>query len=118
MDDIICIHNDKKYLKYCLEKINKKLEKYKLRLNIKKTKIDSIKNGLDFLGYRFIIKNDKVILKVRKRVKKNFKKKIKALNILFKYKYIDKNEYDNLMCSYKGIFKWGDCGSLRYNCLK
>lgn len=36
MDDIICIHEDKDYLKYCLKNINEKIEKYKLRLNPKK----------------------------------------------------------------------------------
>ena len=40
MDDIICISEDKEYLKYCLGEIEKIVNKYRLVLN-KKTKIYS-----------------------------------------------------------------------------
>lgn len=50
MDDFIIIHENKEYLKYCLNKIKEKIEReYKLKLNPKKTRIDNIKNGIDFL---------------------------------------------------------------------
>ena len=66
MDDFIIIHNDKNYLKHCLKEIRKYLfYKLKLDLNEKKTKVESIKNGIDFLGYRFIIKNNKIVMKLR-----------------------------------------------------
>ena len=49
MDDFIIIHEDKNYLKYCLNYIKKYLfNNLKLELNDKKTKIDSIRNGIDF----------------------------------------------------------------------
>ena len=68
VDDIVIIHHDKQYLKYCLNKIKEKMKReYKLKLNPKKTRIDNIKNGIDFLGYVFYIKNGKAILKLRKR---------------------------------------------------
>ena len=87
MDDFIIIHEDKDYLNYCLKQIRKYLcDNLKLGLNEKKTRIDNIKNGIDFLGYRFIIKNNKVIMKLRNRVKKNSQKKVKCLNELFNFK--------------------------------
>ena len=115
MDDFVIIHHDKEYLERCLILIEKELkEKYKLELNLNKTRISSIKNGIDFLGYRFYIKNNKVILKLRTRTKKKFKKKIKRLNELYKYNMISKKEFYCGIASYKGILKWGSCRNLYY----
>lgn len=115
MDDFVIIHHDKSYLKYCLNKIRNKIENnYKLKLNPKKTKIDNIKNGIDFLGYKFYIKEDKVILKLRNRTKKKFKKKVNNLKILKKYGYIDSVSFKRQISSYKGLLKWGSCNNLWY----
>ena len=115
MDDFIIIHEDKDYLNYCLKQIRKYLcDNLKLGLNEKKTRIDNIKNRIDFLGYRFIIKNNKVIMKLRNRVKKNFKKKVKFLNELILNNYISKKEFKNLLSSYKGLLINGNCNYLYY----
>ena len=116
VDDFVIIHHDKQYLKYCLSKIKDKLEKeYKLKLNPKKIRIDNIKNGIDFLGYVFYIKNGKVIMKLRKRNKTNFKKKVKKIKLLKKYNYIDEIEFKNQISSYFGLLKWGSCNNLWFN---
>ena len=113
MDDFIIVHEDKKYLNYCLEKIEKYLtNKLKLELNINKTKINGIKNGIDFLGYRFIIKNNKIIMKLRTRVKYNFKRKIKNLMMLVNSDYIDKKTFYKWLSSYNGLLKYGHCKNL------
>ena len=76
--------------------------------------VNSIKNGIDFLGFRFYVKDKKIILKVRNDCKKRFKKKMKKFN------------YD-VFQGYKGHFKWGNCNSLIFfidnnvknnNCIK
>ena len=78
MDDGVILSNDKEYLKNCLKEIEKMVLKYRLCLN-RKTKIINVsKEGLDFLGFRYCIINNKVILKVRKLTKKNFKRKMKV----------------------------------------
>lgn len=116
MDDFIILHEDKDYLNLCLKQIRKYLfDNSKLELNEKKTGIDNMKNGIDFLGYRFIIKNNKVIMKLRNRVKKNFKKKVKHLQELFINHYISKKEFKNLLSSYKGLMMYGDCNYLYYS---
>ena len=115
VDDFVIIHENKNYLKYCLNKIKEKIEKeYKLKLNPKKTRIDNIKNGIDFLGYIFYIKDGKVIMKLRKRNKTNFKKKANNLKLLKKYNYIDEIEFKKQILSYKGLLKWGNCNNLWY----
>ena len=119
VDDFVIIHHDKDYLKYCLKQIKNKLETdYKLKLNPKKTRIDSIKKGIDFLGYMFYLKNNKVILKIRKRTKKMFKTKLKDLKLLKKHNYITKKEFYIMSNSYKGLLKWGNCSNLYYQVFK
>ncbi len=97
----------------------KKLETdYKLKLNPKKTRIDSIKKGIDFLGYMFYLKNNKVILKIRKRTKKKLKTKLRDLKLLKKYNFITKKEFYIMSNSYKGLLKWGNCSNLYYQVFK
>ena len=116
MDDFIILHEDKDYLKLCLKQIRKYLfDNLKLELNEKKTRIDSIRNGIDFLGYRFIIKNNKVIMKLRVRTKYNFKRKVKELKKLLDNKYINKINFKNLLSSYKGLLMHGNCNNLYYS---
>ena len=97
----------KEYLKYCLKKINQFVLKYGLHLNDKTKIINVSKNGVDFIGFRFYI-SDKIILKIRNNTKKKFKRKVK----LIKKGKIENSK--NVIASYKGHFKWGNC----YNLLK
>lgn len=114
MDDGVILSNDKEYLKYCLKKIEKIVKKYKLSLN-KKTKIINVsKEGLDFLGFRFCIINNKVILKIRKLTKKNFKRKMK---LAFNGK-IPLERGLKIISSYRGHLKWGNCYNLMKRNLK
>ena len=57
MDDGVLIHENKEYLRYCLIEIERMVDKYKLSLN-KKTRIYKMSEGIEFLGFRFIIKNN------------------------------------------------------------
>ncbi len=110
MDDGILLCHSKEYLQYCLEEITKQIKKYKLKLN-KKTKIINVnKEGLDFLGFRFYIINDKLIMKVRNDTKKRYKRKIKAI----KKNIIPSDKALAIKNSYQSHLKWGNC----YNLLK
>ena len=106
--DGVLIHKDKEYLKYCLKEIGKIVSKYKLKLN-NKTSINHIKNGLDFLGFRFYIINNKVVLRLRNTTKKNFKRKIKKYYLLYSKKKVTKKEYNMFLSSYLGHLKIGNC---------
>lgn len=103
MDDGLLLNNDKNYLKYCLKEVIKVLDKYKLKTN-NKTKIVNVnKEGIEFLGFRFYIKN-KVIMKVRNNTKKRFKKAIKLYKCgIINYEVIN---------SYKFHLKWGNSYNL------
>ncbi len=118
MDDFILMHQDKEYLKYCLKIIKEKIEKeYKLELN-KKTMIINIKNGLDFLGFRFYIKNKKIIMKVRNQTKKQFKNKIKKLFKLYEENKIGKESINQVIASYNGHLGYGNTYNLKTKTLE
>lgn len=116
MDDGVLIHEDKEYLKYCLREIEKILKKYKLELN-HKTKIYKSNEGFEFLGFRYIIKNNKVIMKLNHKTKKRFKKKIKVLNELYNKKEISYKDYNQSIASYKGHLGYGNTNSMIYKML-
>ena len=98
MDDFILIHHDKEYLKKCLNLINKKLSSLKLSLN-KKTQIYNLKSGVNFLGYKFILKNKKLIILLNNQTRKKIKRKLK------KARKNDINFYKKSLASYNGYFK-------------
>lgn len=114
MDDGVLIHRDINYLKYCLKEIIKVLNRYKLDINYKKTCINSIKDGIDFLGFRFYIKNNKILMKVRNSTKKRFIIKSKTLNKIYKKENISKKVYVDALASYRGHLKWGNCKGLYF----
>lgn len=108
MDDGVLLSNNKEYLKYRLSKIEGVVNKYKLKLN-KKTKIINVnREGIDFLGFRFNIINNKIIMYVRRNTKKRFKRKMKAI----KNGKIPEDKGGQIINSYKGHFKWGNCYNL------
>lgn len=110
MDDGVLIHQDKEYLKYCLKEIEKIIVKYNLRLN-KKTRIYSSRDELEFLGFRFIIKN-KIYMKVKNQTKRRFKYKMKRIYKLYNNKSIIFDELRSVRDSYIGHLKHGNCGRL------
>ena len=112
MDDGILFSHDKEYLKYCKEEIIKFLYNYKLSINEKKTRVDSIRNGIDFLGFKFYIKNNKIVLKVRNDTKKRFRRKMKKVNQLYLDNLIDYTEYKMVIDSYTGHLSYGKCNNL------
>ena len=101
MDDMILIHRDKEYLRYCLNEIER-ICKEKLNLSLNhKTQIGKVKNGIDFLGYRHILnENGSITRKLRSSAKKRLKKHLKTLKKLRdivddEYVYIRKNAFYN-----------------------
>ena len=103
MDDMILIHRDKKYLQYCLNEIeNKCITNLKLSLN-QKTQIGIVRNGIDFLGYRYILnESGSITKKLRSSSKQRLKRHLKTLKKLRdkeivddNYVYIRKNAFYN-----------------------
>ena len=81
MDDFILIHEDREYLKYCLNVIQEYLETIKLTLN-SKTSINNINRGFIFLNWKYnVSKTGKVYLT---QLTKNLNRKRRKLKKLAK----------------------------------
>ena len=66
MDDFILIHQDKEFLKYCLEEIRKKLIEIHLELN-EKTCIVPLSQGVKLLQWRFLVTDSgSIVMKINK----------------------------------------------------
>lgn len=105
-DDIVILHNDKQYLQNLLVDIKYYLN-VNLKLNLKSTyQIFPIScRGIDFIGYR-IFPN---YILLRKRICKNMKQKLKRMGMFSELTNKDKN----IIASYDGWLKWGNCKRLR-----
>jgi RNA-directed DNA polymerase len=116
VDDVVLLENNKENLKHYRDRIDifsqKELD---LRLNKKKTKIQLVRKGIDFLGY--IVRLDYVL--VRKRV---------VGNLIVKLKRATKNpfiicedfllEFLAMVNSYFGHFRHANSFNLRKNIYK
>ncbi|MDE6276348.1 MAG: RNA-directed DNA polymerase [Clostridia bacterium] len=85
MDDFVLLHQDLDYVKYALEEIRKVVKELGLYLNAK-TQIFPIKNGVTYLGFRFIVTEDCKVVKV---VKKQTKRRLRWRARLLKKAYIE-----------------------------
>lgn len=107
MDDFILMHESKEYLNFCYQQIFRKLEELKLSFN-KKTQIVEIHQGFIFLGYRFILRNKKLLILLPSKNKKRIRKKLR---------YVVRYHPDNekfILSSYKGYFKRCNSGGFLY----
>ena len=90
MDDMILVHRDKKYLQFCLKRIEEVCKnELKLSLN-NKTQIGKVSNGIDFLGFRhFMTPTGKIVKKLRASSRIRLKKHLKTLDKLRSKEIVD-----------------------------
>ena len=114
MDDLVIIHHDKEYLKFCLSQMTNLLEsELKLEFN-EKTQIKSIKKSVTFLGWNFSLsKTGKVSRRLKTQSKVRFKRKIRKLKKDYECGAIDLADVKNSIASYKGHLKHGNTYFLR-----
>ena len=110
-DDGLLISDNKKDLKYYLIEIKRIVKKYKLELN-HKTKIYHIDEGFEFLGFKYIRKNNRLVVKVKNQTKKRFKRKIKITYKLYIADKIKLKKVKMVESSYVGHLKYGDTNNL------
>ena len=110
-DDGLLVYDNKDYLKYCLKEINRIVADYKLKLN-NKTRIYHIDEGFEFLGFKYIKKNNKLIVKVKNQTKKKFKRKMKNMYKLYTSGKIEIDKLKQVKMSYLGHLKYGNACNL------
>lgn len=109
MDDFIIMDSDLEKLKKAKDIIIDKLDKkYKLKVNRKKTKIVSCKEGFSFLGYVFKVIDKKLVIKIKRSNLEKIKKRVKQVRYL-----LDRNKISHYraFCSimtYSNCYKYID----------
>lgn len=109
MDDIIILHDDKKYLEKIKQDIAVFLgKKLNLQLN-NKTCIRPTSMGIEFVGFRVWATHRKL----RKKTAKKLKRRLQYMFHAYTIGEIDKDTLDRSVASYRGILKHFDSYGLR-----
>lgn len=113
MDDFILIHEDKGYLLYCLQVITDKLHEIGLEISPKKTGIQSIRNGIHFLGFSFrLTETGKVLMTVlHKKISKE-RRKLRKLVQRVKAGDMTREHVDECYKAWRAHVSKGNCRSL------
>jgi len=108
MDDILLIHPSKEFLNNALRQMIEVIEgELKLTLN-DKTRIFPIRDGVEFLGWRFYItETGKIVRKVKAQTRLRFRRRVKKLQNDYNAGLIELEDVRNSLASYKGHFKHG-----------
>ena len=107
MDDLVIFDKSKEKLMKIWEELDVKFREIKLKLN-DKSRIYSAKEGFDFVGYRFVLNNGKMVVRVKNQTKNKMKHKFKVLS-----KY-DLDKLNRVKASYKGVLLYSNVKGL-YN---
>lgn len=80
MDDFLIISADEAYLKMCMGVMIGKLEQMRFTLNEKKTRIYPLSEGIEFLGFKYILtETGKVLMLIRPENVKRERRKLRRL---------------------------------------
>ena len=116
-DDFVLLDNSRERLAGWMEEIIRFLEsELKLTLNYRQTKLRTVSDGINFLGY--IVRRDYIL--VRRRVVNNMDRKLKYFEQCGRkgLNYEALEELSGSVQSYLGHFKWANSYRLRENLLK
>lgn len=109
MDDFVLLHHDKEYVKYALKEITKVVQYLGLEFN-SKTQIIPIKNGITYLGFRFIITpTGKVIRAVKKTTKKRLRWRAKLVKKAYLDGIIPIERVSASLAAFHGHLHYGNC---------
>lgn len=113
MDDFIIIHSDKEYLQQCKNEIRSILEGLGLRLNQNKTQIFPLKQGINFLGFRFCLTRTGKVIKTLSRANVTHeKRKLRRMKRLVDQGVLTREHVDECYTSWKAHAKKGNTHNL------
>lgn len=113
MDDCVMISGDKDYLRRCLDACEKHLSGVlKLEFN-SKTQICPLKNGVNYLGFRFCLTDSgRVVRRLRKQTKLKFARRLKLMKRQFLNGELSLDEIRQVVVSYIAHIGHGDTRGL------
>lgn len=116
MDDSYILCNSKEDLQNALKEISKLCEKYKIRLNPKKTRITPIKHGVDFLHCRYKFgRTGKIIKSGGRESVKRERRKLKKFRKKLDEGELDRKQIAEFYSSWRGFMQYFDSKTLLKN---
>ncbi len=108
MDDFLLVHPDKQFLRECLNTIRGFVkEALNLELN-EKTQLYTLKDGFEFLGWKFILTDTgKVVRRLKKQSKQRFKRRLKQIQQEYATGTMTLEEAKAVLASYNGHLSHG-----------
>ncbi len=118
MDDMIIVHESKAYLRYCLARMRDYAEtERKLQFN-EKTQIFPLKNGVEYLGFRFSLnKSGAVIRRLKTSSKLRYRRKLRSFMQLYRNGNIELEEIRQSLSGFHGHMKHGSTFHLQKKAL-
>jgi len=105
MDDLYLIHRDKQFLQYCLLEIQKVCETLKITVNLKKTRITKLSDGLIFLKGKYSLLETGKVLRIPCRDSPiRMKRKLKKFKSLLEAGKMSITDIRNAYQSWRGAF--------------
>jgi hypothetical protein len=106
MDDLYLIHADKEYLKQCLREIVLICDRLKIKVNIKKTRIVKLSQGMTFLKGKYILlSSGKILKRPEKESTKRMRRKLSKFKKLMENKKMSYGDIRTSYQSWRGNYK-------------
>lgn len=113
MDDFLILHEDNRYLKCCKDAISKRLKSIGLKAHPNKTHITHIKDGFEFLGFKYrMTDTGKVIMSVKSQNVRHEKRKLHRMVNKCKRGEMNKHKVNECFSSWKAHASQGDSNKL------
>lgn len=107
MDDMVLIVPTKTQAISCLSRAQEFFQTKKITIN-PKSQIIPFYKGVEFLGWGFFMKGDKLVQKIRRGTKKRILDKALTIKYQVSIKRLPCKRPQNTLCSYVGFFKRGN----------
>lgn len=119
MDDGVIVHNDKNYLKHCMN-ILEDYARDELKLSFNsKTQIAPVRNGVDYLGWHiYLSETGKIIRKVKQQTKYRYKRKLCEMQKKYRRGEMELEEIKQILSSFHAHLAYGHTYKLKKKVLK
>lgn len=108
MDDLVLLFKTKAEAQICKGLIAIHVNELKLTLN-HKTQVFPLKNGVEFLGFRYSLSTTgKIVKRIKKQTKQRFKRRVKQLQYEYRKGVTSLATIEQVLASYRGHLLVGD----------
>ena len=118
MDDIVIVHEEKNYIHECVHQMCEFAQFERGLTFNEKTQIFPLKNGVEYLGFRFALSDSgAVVRRVKTSSKLRYKRRLRRYQMLYREGWIEMSDIRQSLAGFHGHLKHGDTYWLRRRAL-